>query len=230
MNCEKCQELLSEQLDGSLGFTERRAVSLHLETCDLCAGVRDELHSIVKVARQSNDYALTPPDERALWLRISNSIERDVLRAPAREGFWTRLLSRRWEFSLPQLASGMAVTVVAVALVTALGVQYISGESNTGRRRLAQDVRDRTGTNHLQGYLQPHDASLQYWQQRVESRKASWNPRMRQSFDRSLLALDDAVSESLGELQRNPHDEVAEQMLNSALRDKIELLRDFGEQ
>ena len=45
-----------------------------------------------------------------------------------------------------------------------------------------------------------------------------------------MLVLDEALTESMDELERNPHDEVAEQMLNAALRDKIELLREFGEQ
>lgn len=227
MNCEKCQELLSDHLDGSLGFIERRSLSVHLESCQVCADVRDELRSIVNVARHSRDHAIAPVDERALWFRIRASIEKDAVRARSRESAWTRLFTRRWEFSLPQLASGVAAIVAAVALVTVMSVQYFA----TDQRAVAgRDTRDSSRADYPQGYLQPHEASLQYWQQRVEARKASWNPRMRQSFDRSLLVLDEAVTESLGELKRNPHDEVAEQMLNSALRDKIELLRDFGEQ
>jgi hypothetical protein len=71
---------------------------------------------------------------------------------------------------------------------------------------------------------------MRYWQQRVEARKASWNPRMRASFDRSVYALDQSVNDSLNDLRQNPHDEVAEETLNAALRDKVELLREFGEQ
>ena len=47
---------------------------------------------------------------------------------------------------------------------------------------------------------------------------------------RSVLVLDQSVKESLDDLQKNPHDEVAEEMLNVALRDKVELLREFSEQ
>jgi hypothetical protein len=53
---------------------------------------------------------------------------------------------------------------------------------------------------------------------------------MRASFDRSISVLDESVNDSLTDLRQNPHDEVAEEMLHSALRDKIELLREFGEQ
>ncbi len=91
------------------------------------------------------------------------------------------------------------------------------------RRVVSQDLYPAT-------YLEPHEPSLHYWEQRVAARKASWNPRMRASFERSVMVLDQTVSESLDDLRQNPHDEVAEEVLNAALRDKIELLREFGEQ
>lgn len=243
MNCEKCQELLSDYLDGVLGHRERAALAAHLGACPACAEVREELRSIVVAARATREHTVAPPDERALWLRIREAVEHEEGFIPVaataaavpsrpRAGFWTRLLDRRWEFSLPQLASGVAALAVAVAFVTTLGVQYISNErdgQDSVRPRPAG--RDAALTSFRpQTYLQPHQANLQYWQQRVEQRKATWNPRMRESFDRSVSVLDEAMTESMGELERNPHDEVAEQMLNAALRDKIELLREFGEQ
>jgi hypothetical protein len=45
-----------------------------------------------------------------------------------------------------------------------------------------------------------------------------------------MQVIDQAVNESLSALDRNPHDEVSEEMLNAALRDKMELLREFSEQ
>ena len=38
-----------------------------------------------------------------------------------------------------------------------------------------------------------------------------------------------AVNNSLAELRKNPHDEVSEEMLNSALNDKMALLREFSD-
>ena len=121
-----------------------------------------------------------------------------------------------------------AALAVAAASVTALGVRYASVPARderaaTVRRVVSNDSYPRT-------YLEPHEASMRYWEQRVEARKASWNPRMRASFDRSVLVLDQSVKDSLDDLQKNPHDEVAEEMLNSALSDKVELLREFSEQ
>jgi anti-sigma factor RsiW len=236
MNCEKCQELLSEFLDGSLGHREHASVSAHLAACADCDAARQDFNAIIGAAREAGTRLYAPPDERALWLRVRGVVESEgrvaaAAAGPARGGFWSRLLHKRWELSLPQLAAGVAAVVVAVSFVTVLGVQYAASGGGSGAARSERAVRRAVSDEvYPRTYLEPHEASLQYWQQRVEARKASWNPRMRASFDRSVGVLDQAVNESLADLQQNPHDEVAEEMLNSALRDKIELLKEFGEQ
>jgi hypothetical protein len=234
MNCEKCQELLSEFLDGTLGHSEHAAVGAHLAACAACDAAREDFHALIAAARDARGQIFIPADERALWLRVQAEVEAEsrpvgAARATAAgAGFWSRLTNLRWEFSLPQLAAGVAALVIAAASVTALGVRYAAAPARderaaTVRRVVSNDSYPRT-------YLEPHEASLRYWEQRVEARKASWNPRMRASFDRSVLVLDESVKDSLEDLQKNPHDEVAEEMLNTALRDKVELLREFGEQ
>lgn len=232
MNCEKCQELLSEFLDGSLGHREHVSVSAHLAACADCDAAREDFKAIIGAARESRTHLYAPADERAIWLRVRSAVETEgriaASAGASREGFWQHLFHRRWELSLPQLAAGVAALVVAVSFVTTLGVQYAS--SGRGASRVEKPVRSVADEVYPRTYLEPQQASLQYWQQRVEARRASWNPRMRASFDRSVGVLDQAVNESLADLQQNPHDEVAEEMLNAALRDKMELLKEFGEQ
>ena len=244
MNCDRCQELLSDFLDGTLKGGERARLDTHLEECLDCALVREEFQSILSVARASRNEFVAPPDEHALWLRIRNTIESDAelgraasARAAAsgtRESFWARLFHKRWELTLPQMATAVAAIAVAVSLVTTFGLQYLT-PNGAGGSSVAEVDRSRRGNTlralyQQNGFVEPRQSSLQYWQQRVEQRKANWNPRMREAFDRSLTVLDQTVNESLSDLEQNPHDEIAEQMLNSALHDKIELLREFGEQ
>ncbi|MFL6257103.1 MAG: zf-HC2 domain-containing protein [Pyrinomonadaceae bacterium] len=235
MNCEKCQELLSDFLDGTLGHSEHVAVGAHLAACVACAAAREDFHAIIAAARDARGQLFFPADERALWLRVREEVEaesrpvRAARGASPSAGFWSRLKGLRWELSLPQLAAGAGALVVAAASLTALGVRYTSTaparaeRSASVRRVVSDDLYPRT-------YLESHEANLHYWEQRVEARKASWNPRMRASFDRSVYVLDQSVNDSLDDLSKNPHDEVAEETLNAALRDKIELLREFGEQ
>jgi hypothetical protein len=252
MNCEKCQELLSDFLDGTLTGEDQSLLSTHLEECLCCVNVQEEIHAIVSIARQSQEQYVSPPNERALWLRIRNSIEIELDGQPAqfagdgangaspagRASFWSRLMGKRWELSLPQLASAVAALVIAVSLVTALGMQGLrSGDPGTlteAGNRPGANVRRPAGIIldglHPQGYLRQQQVSIEYWTQRAEQRKASWNPRMRDAFERSMVVVDQAIDDSLTELNRNPHDEVSEEMLNAALRDKMRLLQEFSEQ
>jgi hypothetical protein len=70
---------------------------------------------------------------------------------------------------------------------------------------------------------------ISYWNQRVEFNKSRWSPEMRQTFDRNLQVIDQAVNDSFDSLSRNPHDEVSEEMLNTALNEKLSLLKEFAE-
>jgi hypothetical protein len=63
----------------------------------------------------------------------------------------------------------------------------------------------------------------------VELNKARWSPEMRDTFDRNLQVIDAAVTQSLNELNRNPHDDISEQMLNESLNDKLALLKEFSD-
>jgi hypothetical protein len=44
-----------------------------------------------------------------------------------------------------------------------------------------------------------------------------------------MKVIDQAVADSLNDLNRNPHDEVSEQMLNESLNDKLALLKEFSD-
>ena len=50
-----------------------------------------------------------------------------------------------------------------------------------------------------------------------------------EDFERNLTLLDQTVDESLQKLTQHPHDEVTEEMLNSALNDKMQLLKEFSD-
>jgi hypothetical protein len=236
--------LLSDFLEDSLGARQRLLVGRHLEACPKCADAREELEAIITAARECREHLYSPPDSRALWLRISNTIEgerslrhaaathRPAVRVPRRR-WLSDLWERRWELTLPQMASAVAALVVSVALVTALATQRMMSaaqrqQAQTEERRVRRD--DIADIAYPGTYVRQQQANISYWQQRVEQRKTSWNPRMRESFDRSISVIDQAVAESLDELRRNPHDDVSEEILNAALRDKIELLREFSDQ
>ena len=234
MNCEKCQDLISDFLDGSLSRPDQATLDSHLEECLECAGVRDDLQSIVGFCQAHRGEYAAPPNEKALWQRIRNMIETGVgpaalTPASPRRSFWSNWLGRSWELSLPQMAASVAAIVLLVSLSTVVGLRrYQSGEpaktqaasAGTSLSVAAESVRDR---------ISQQQQLISFWNQRVEYNKARWSPQMRETFDRNLQVIDQAVNESFNSLSQNPHDEVSEEMLNSALNEKLSLLKEFAE-
>ena len=77
MNCETCQELIHDLIDGSITQRDEFTLDTHLKECLDCDSVRQDLASIVGFCRTQRGQYEAPPNERALWLRIRNAIEAD---------------------------------------------------------------------------------------------------------------------------------------------------------
>ena len=233
MNCEKCQDLISEFLDGSITSQDQSTLTSHLDECLECAGVRDDLNSIVGFCRTQRGQYEAPPNERALWLRIRNMIEAESsIAAPAaapRQRFWTNWTSRSWELSFPQLAALFGAIVLVVSLATAVGVKrWQSGAVDAGFAAGNQSGLS-IGARDVRSRISQQQQLISYWNQRVEYNKARWNPQMRETFDRNLAVIDQAINESFESLSKDPNDEVSEEMLNTALNEKLSLLKEFSE-
>jgi len=235
MNCEKCQDLISDFLDGSISQQDRSTLSAHLQECLHCAEVRDDLQSIVGFCRTQRGQYAAPPNEKALWLRIRNMIEAGAsvdATAPAlaRRSFLSNWTARSWELSFAQLAALTAAIVLIVSLSTAVGLRrWQSGAVDAGLQAGAQNNRLSVGDVDVHSRIAQQQQLISYWNQRVEYNKARWNPQMRETFDRNLAVIDQAVNDSFDSLSKNPHDEVSEEMLNTALNEKLSLLKEFAE-
>ena len=227
MNCETCQELIHDLIDGSITQTDEFTLNTHLTQCLDCESVRQDLASIVGFCRTQRGQYEAPPNEQALWLRIRNVIEAEipnrvaVTPAPQRS-FLGRLMGHTWELSLPQLATSAVAIVLLVSLATVVGLRRWGGYGvpMPVTQVEASNVNDR---------VWQRQQAINYWNQRVELNKARWSPEMRETFERNLRVIDEAVVNSLNELNRNPHDEISEQMLNESLNDKLALLKEFSD-
>jgi hypothetical protein len=230
MNCEKHQDLLSDLIDGSLTPRNCEEIEAHLSACPACAETRGDLHAIVEYCREHRGDYEAVPNERAMWLRISNVIEAELangkaVAVPAGAGWWFRLMNRSWQMTFPQLATSVAATILVAVLLTVGGLRLFnrSGGATTAGVNIGADV------SSVQDRYRQQQQLIEYWNQRVELNKARWNPEMRETFERNLNVIDAAVNDSMGRLTQNPHDEVSEDILNAALSDKIALLKEFAD-
>ena len=233
MNCENCQELLSDWLDNELAPSPRIDIGAHLAACPPCRTVHDELNSILGlcVARRGNYDAV--PNEEALWRRISNTIEAEqtadarasAQTAPA-ANWRTRFWNANWQLSRPQLTGSLAAIALLATTLT-LGMAKLPGAVHSLVNGRAATSLAATG-NRLESIVQSQQPKLDYWLQRVEQRKARWSPQLRQNFEYNLNVLDQAVKESSDALNATPHDPVSEERLSVVLEDKKELLQEFA--
>jgi hypothetical protein len=231
MNCAKCQELLSDFIDGSLNADDASFLGSHLNECLECLDVRNDLHSIVSYCQTHRGEYVAPPNEKALWLRIRNMIEvgnSEAIPAAVTNRSWNRWRGRSWELSLPKLVASVAAIVLIVSLTTAVGLRRWQGGQVIGTKASSSANMDVTATNVL-NRVQRQEQMIEYWNQRVEANKLRWSPQMRAAFDRNLKVIDEAVNVSMSDLQKDPHDEVSEEMLNTALDEKLSMLKEFAD-
>jgi hypothetical protein len=228
MNCETCQELIHDLVDGTISGSDESSLYTHLKQCLDCESVRRDLALIVGFCRAQRGQYDAPPNEQALWLRIRNVIEAErpgaaVSNSEPRRSLLGRLMGRSWELSLPQLAASVVAIVLLVSLATVVGLRRWGGyavPATAATTVEASNVNDR---------VWQRSQVINYWNERVELNKARWSPEMRETFDRNMKVIDQTVADTLNELNRNPHDEISEQMLNEALNDKLALLKEFSD-
>ncbi len=249
MNCEHCQQLISVFLDNELDEASSNHIREHLAVCEPCSKVCEDLAMIMDLCQLEQDQTVIPPNPQALWCRINNVIESEVQAEIYKENkakekekeiieAQTGWLPRRWNFSFMQVASAVLGIALISSIVTIIGIRNYnvtdSDMSVNSQPTLFEKILGKVGLMEtpLQKrarVLKEREAAIDYWNKRVETRRVQWNANLRDAFDRNLNEINQAVNEYTGILQENPQDELSNEMLDSALNEKMELLREFSE-
>jgi anti-sigma factor RsiW len=121
MTNDRWTNRLSEYLDGDLPESEQAALEFHLQTCADCTAVLGDLRRVIRRARTLGE--LAPPHD--LWPGIASRIgaTRTQVNEPV-DLASRRRVSRRWAFTLPQLAAaGIALMMMSGGAVWLLRTQ-----------------------------------------------------------------------------------------------------------
>lgn len=241
LNCDECLELLDEYANESLPASDSRAVAVHLEICQPCRVFHQDLIVILDSCAATAEHLEAPPNAQALWLRISNTIEceqqiqcaaqqKQVAAAIKKRGWWTRAMETSWKMSLQQIVAACAGVAVIASLLTIVALENNLSATSAPPAALWSAPRDKDAHGiEIENRLKRQQLAIDYWNRRVSARKHQWNNNLRSAFDRNLNEIDSVVADYEQQLQRNPDDEISEEMLDSALEDKMELLREFAE-
>ncbi|HXG68354.1 MAG TPA: zf-HC2 domain-containing protein [Blastocatellia bacterium] len=226
MKCERCQEKLSDYVDGALELGEQVQIERHLADCEPCRIVRDDLLQIVHFSRQ---LPLHTPSG-AVWTRIQSGIvaeQKAGLQARAAR-WWEHFRGRKWSLSVPQLAAATAaaVLVASVGIITLRQnaaapapqvAEEQAGLSSTGIVRLSNDPT-----------FQQYEQRINQLKQSVEQRMIAWNPELRMTYERNMLYVDQSLAECRQELNDDPADKDSQELMLNAYREKVRLLEGFS--
>jgi hypothetical protein len=249
MNCEKSQNLISAYIDGDLDAPTAESLQTHFSICAECAKLHEDFASILDFCEDEFVEDSIPPNSQALWCRINNIIETEVkpeiieeekAREIKAQPTWiSRLWNSQMQFSTSQMLTSFFGIALISSLLTIVGVKNFSGSSDAlSENELQPTVFEKvlaklgvaeTPKQKIERRLLERKKSIDYWKKRVETRRVKWDTDTRQTFDRNLNVIEKSVNEYTEILQEDPQDQISNEMLDAALNDKMELLREFSE-
>jgi len=244
MNCEKCQELLSEFIDGELDAKVSARVQAHLTLCVECSELHKDFSGILGIYDKNHSEEPKLPNSQALWCRINNIIETEIkpeiIKEKEEKEVKKGWFARNWSFSFTQMASAILGIAIISSLLTVIGIknatvpQDISPNNASIQPTLFEKALSKLGLAETQQQvrerrIREQQTAIDYWNKRVAARRDSWDKHLRDAFDRNLQEIDQVVIEYTKTLEENPQDDLSGEMLDSALNEKMALLREFSE-
>ncbi len=248
MNCGKYQNLISSLLDGELDEKTSVEVRSHLLICEGCSRLHEDFSSILSFSEETFAEDSIPPNSQALWCRINNIIETEIeadlvsketASTGEKQSYLRTIFGGPWQFSPSQIFSSVIGVALISSLLTIVAVKNFSGpneihtdaelQPNFFETVLSKVGFAETPQQKYQRRIDEQKSAIAYWKKRVEIRKVQWDSHLQEAFDRNLEQINKVVNEYTKILQENPQDKISTEMLDSALSEKMDFLREFAE-
>ena len=140
--------------------------------------------------------------------------------------------------SLSQVVSSVLGIALISSLLTVVAIKNYSAVNDGLTVNTAPTVFEKvlgkiglveTAQQARENRIKAQQATIEYWNNRVEARRIQWDNHLREAFDRNLNEINQVVFEYNKILLENPQDDLSGEMLDSALSEKVELLREFAD-
>jgi anti-sigma factor RsiW len=210
---DRWMERLSEYLDGELPAQDRAALEAHLESCNDCSAVLDDLRRVVGRARVAEEYL----PRRDLWPGIASRIGATPVRA--------RRIGRKWSFSLPQLAAAaillMTLSGSAVWLIRSTAVPPTTGPIATMTTPAGTPVTISASSSASQSYA----AAVADLERVLAGGRGQLDTTTVRVIEQNLAAIDQAIAQAQRALLADPANLYLNTHLAETMRRKLDLLR-----
>jgi putative zinc finger protein len=223
MECRAVVSSLSDYLDGRniwMSDDEVEQIETHLTNCPACRNLKLEFSEIKNAACELPLHTPAP----ALWTRISNSIESEISIGSGRvrenqndSGWWKWLTTRKFTFSLPQLAAagGLAVILIVGKVTGIFGANQQSLNLTDVQSALLLPEEDKI------------KADLERRLRLVNERKAQWDSQRRADFEQSMNKIEESLELCRrNKLEGDPNDSGRQEMVRALYEEQRKLLED----
>jgi anti-sigma factor RsiW len=226
MNCTRSHSDIQALIDGTLGPIRVAELEQHLDQCDACRALANDLRRIRDLADTLDEPV--PPDH--VWLQIAGRLRQE---GRVHDRVATVAIGHRQ----PRQSRQVLWLGIAAALVLAVGgslllllPQFTGSTTGPGR---ATEQSNAAGADAVQSGvedLRKAERLLQSGVAKLKEGLGSENQAlpidMTGTLDRNLQILDQAITESSDALQKEPQNVAARNSLFEALQRKISLLQD----
>jgi anti-sigma factor RsiW len=212
--CDRYLNAIHELVDGSLGPIRRAELELHLEVCDGCRALAQDLQAIAAAARSLD--ALTPPDR--VWQQLAGRLRAEG----GGSGAPPVTVGRR---SVAILALAAALVLVVGSSLFLLRRQTPPDAAPAAPIAAAPAPADGDAPNGtaVQGVAAELALTERHFQNVVEQASAT-DPATAAVLRKNLLVINTAIAESRKALEANPQSTSTQ--LYEMLKQKIRFLQD----
>jgi len=201
MNCDAALDRLEGYLGGRLSPADHAAMARHLEACPSCHADLAALMRVRAALPSLEPAGSEPPDVEEMWAAIKPRLTAH---------------QRRW--------AGRPLAMPAWALAAAAAVLVLASIGGT-MLVLRSDASDRAGSIRLGALESDYETASAELSRLLDGARRQLAPATVASLERNLSAIDSALAEVRRALAADPGNVTLEQLVLSAWRQKVRLLR-----
>ena len=218
MACPQYLNSIHEAVDGTIGSIRRAALELHVDSCDECRALLEDLQRIHDAAAALP--VLEAPD--GAWLQIAGRLHQEGRVTSAPLPATPRRAYAAW------LAAAAAVILVIASAVlvlpyfrTAPAPQTASTPGNAATARSVEAVQ-----NEVDAAQQQFEKAIAELEKVAKGNQDALDPQTSATIDKNLGIIDQAIAENRAAVIEEPASVAARETLFQALRSKVTLLQD----
>jgi hypothetical protein len=201
--------LFDLELAGYLEGEDRPELVAHIRECSYCHSVLADLEGIRSAG---SHIALEEPPAR-MWKSIRASlIAEGIIRQP--EVFWRRRWLERWP-TWAGVHNPIAVAALGCLIVLGIGLLKVQSGRKSEPRAFHVDLSDVTNAA---AAVRPMETSY-------HAQADSFEPSLKQTYQKSLDSLDGEIRECLNSVQQEPDNSLAREYLLAAYQQKAHVLQ-----